>query len=243
MSGNRVVWLNPTDPPDAFPDIDRALREPDGLLAAGGDLSEARLLTAYARGIFPWYDEGQPVLWWSPNPRCILRPEAFHLARRLRREIRSSAVVIRFNTAFDDVMRECAAPRAGQHGTWITADMMAAYSTLHAGGWAHSVEAWVDDELVGGIYGIGIGRMFFGESMFSRVDNASKMAMLALSRALRQRAVPLIDCQVASPHLFTIGAELMPRDEFRQIVESACRPRTRFDSWPGEYPVSEFGGD
>ena len=173
MTGNRIVWLEPGDPPDAFPDVHTALLEPDGLLAAGGDLSSERLLEAYCRGIFPWYDQGQPVLWWSPDPRCVLRPEEFHASRSLRRAARRSAFEIRFNTAFPEVIRRCAAPRPTQRSTWITDDMLAAYERLFHEGWAHSIEVWEDGTLVGGIYGVVIGKVFFGESMYSGVANAS----------------------------------------------------------------------
>ena len=239
MNGGRVAWLNPDDPPDAFPDISNALREPDGLLAAGGDLSEDRLLAAYAHGIFPWYDDGQPILWWSPDPRCVLRPEAFHVSRRLRRDARQAQMKIRYNSAFETVVDECAEPRPGQSGTWITSEMKAAYADLHSAGWAHSVETWLDGRLVGGMYGVGIGSVFFGESMFSRVDNASKFAMLALSIELVRRGVELIDCQVASPHLFTVGAEMMPRQRVRAVLDRCCSPAKRFAAWPdAEFPLS-----
>ena len=173
-SNNRIAWISANDPPDTFPDIGRAMREPDGLLAAGGDLSAARLLTAYRLGIFPWFDEGQPILWWSPDPRCVLLPGEFHASRRLRRELRRSGAEIRFNTSFDEVIARCADPRPGQYGTWITREMIAAYTRLHADGWAHSIEVWQRDALIGGLYGLAIGRVFFGESMFSLQSNASK---------------------------------------------------------------------
>lgn len=248
MSGNtRIAWISAGDPPDAFPDIGRAMREPDGLLAAGGDLSSRRLLAAYRLGIFPWFDEGQPILWWSPDPRCVLRPGDFHASRRLRRELRRSDAEIRFNTAFDQVIARCAEPRPGQHGTWITQDMIDAYVDLHTDGWAHSIEVWRNDALIGGLYGLAIGRMFFGESMFSRQSNASKYALYALSELLKTREFALIDCQVLSSHLTTLGAVLLPRDQFAGILKVACDPPGRFDAWPAKpLPVNEIeavGGD
>lgn len=242
MSGNnRIAWISAADPPDAFPAIERAMREPDGLLAAGGDLSSERLITAYRLGIFPWFDQGQPILWWSPDPRCVLVPGDFHVSRRLRRELRRARAEIRFNTCFADVIARCAAPRPGQHGTWITNEMIAAYRSLHADGWAHSIEVWQDDALVGGLYGVSIGRVFFGESMFSRRSNASKYALYALSRYLQTREFALIDCQVLSHHLTTLGATLMPRPRFADILGVACDPPEKFAAWPGRpLPVSEI---
>ena len=244
MSGNRVVWLSPTDPPEAFPDVRLALREPDGLLAAGGDLGSERLLAAYVRGIFPWFDENQPILWWSPDPRCVLEPQAFHVSRRLKRSIRRTKAEISINRSFPEVIRACSAPRRSQPGTWITPEIIKAFERLHHEGWAHSVEVRTGDALVGGIYGLGIGRVFFGESMFSRIDNASKFALMALSQWLAARDFVLIDCQVASPHLFTLGAKLMPREQFRRILDQACRPATRLSDWPRTpLPVRAFCGE
>ena len=237
MSGNnRIVWISTSDPPDAFPNIEMAMQEPDGLLAAGGDLSSSRLLAAYRLGIFPWFDEGQPILWWSPNPRCVLVPGKFHASRRLRRELQGSSAEIRFNSRFGDVIGKCAEPRAAQQGTWITADMIAAYERLHAEGWAHSIEVWLDDDLVGGLYGLAIGKVFFGESMFSRSSNASKYALFALSQCLLANRFELIDCQVVSRHLTTLGAVLMPRSGFSALLRSACEPPLPFDGWP-EHPI------
>jgi leucyl/phenylalanyl-tRNA--protein transferase len=239
-SGNRIVWISPQDPPDAFPGIESALREPDGLLAAGGDLSQARLLEAYRRGIFPWFDEGQPILWWSPDPRCVLFPEHFHVSRRLAREMRGSVAEVRFNTDFSHVVSGCAAPRESQSGTWITADMQAAYLELHREGWAHSIEIWEDDTMTGGLYGVVLGKVFFGESMFSRRSNASKYALFALSWVLSRQAFELIDCQVASRHLMTLGAVLVPRTEFSTILGSSCDPAETSLVWPGS-PLSLAG--
>ena len=230
----RIAWLTADDPPERFPDIDSACREPDGLLAAGGDLSETRLLYAYRHGIFPWYEEGQPILWWSPDPRCVLQPADFHVARRLRRWLRSCPLTVSFNAAFDRVVRGCAGRRFGQLGTWITPAMSDAYRALHASGWAHSVEVWNAGTLVGGLYGLAIDRAFFGESMFSRESNASKIAMLALCRTLRREGGALLDCQVVSPHLLTLGAKAVPRREFRKQLDQACARPLRFTRWPSE---------
>ena len=232
--GGRIAWITADDPADAFPDVDQAMREPDGLLAAGGDLSSSRLLAAYCRGIFPWFDEGQPILWWSPDPRCVLIPGDFHVARSLRRELRRSDALIRFNTCFDTVMAACAEPRPGQAGTWITSEMIDAYTRLHAEGWAHSIEVWLDGNLVGGLYGLAIGRAFFAESMFSRQSNTSKFALYALSQILQARGFELIDCQVLTRHLWTLGARLLPRAEFATILQTACEPPQRFEDWPAE---------
>ena len=242
MTGNnRVVWISASDPPDTFPDIETALREPDGLLAAGGDLSSSRLLAAYRHGVFPWFDAGQPILWWSPDPRCVLVPGRFYVSRRLKRDFRRSRVEIRFNHDFNEVIRKCAEPRISQQGTWITADMISAYGQLHEEGWAHSVETWRDGALVGGLYGLAIGKLFFGESMFSREDNASKYALFALSSHLHDRGFELIDCQVTSQHLLKLGATMMPRQEFSRILQSGCEPPTRFTGWPdASLPVAEI---
>ncbi len=237
MNSNRVAWLNPADPPSAFPSIHAAMKEPEGLLAAGGDLSEERLLYAYRHGIFPWYDNGQPILWWSPDPRCVLRPTGFHLARRLRRTMAKSTAEIVFNVDFPAVIRACAAPRRSEQGTWITSDMTAAYEALHRGGWAHSIEVRDGGRLIGGMYGLAIGRVFFGESMFSREENASKYALLALCQLLEKHDFELIDCQVVSGHLLSLGAIAMPRRDFSAILADACDPAMPFAKWPGD-PIS-----
>lgn len=232
MSAPRIAWISQDDPPDAFPDISAALTAPDGLLAAGGDLKPDRLLYAYRRGVFPWFDRGQPILWWSPDPRCVLKPESFHVARRLRRSIRNAQFGMSFNETFSSVMESCAADRIGQEGTWITEEMLDAYLSLHDQGWAHSVEVWRDDELVGGLYGVAIGKAFFGESMFSDVSNASKIAMWALCDLLARHQFEILDCQVVSPHLTSLGATLMPRTEFGALLKRACNPASKFTDWP-----------
>ncbi len=232
MNNNRVMWLSPDDPPDSFPPISAALHEPDGLLAAGGDLSAERLLFAYRSGIFPWYDEGQPLLWWSPDPRCVFLPGDYRVSRRLQRELRRSSDEIRINTAFSDVIRACAGPRRSEQGTWITPEMIKAYEGLHREGWAHSIEVWQSGKLAGGLYGLAIGKAFFGESMFSLTSNASKLALLYLTHRLTAGDLELLDCQVVSGHLVSLGARIVPRSEFLQRLETACNPVRTVENWP-----------
>jgi leucyl/phenylalanyl-tRNA--protein transferase len=217
----------------AFPDVETALVEPNGLLAFGGDLRVERLLAAYARGIFPWYSDGQPILWWSPDPRMVFRTDTPHVPRRLQRWLKSCEWTIRADTAFADVMHHCAQPRHAEDGNWITEAMHDAYCRLHAQGHAHSIEVWDQDELIGGIYGVAIGRMFFGESMFSLRDHASKVALLALCRGLVDAGFPLLDAQIRSDHLQTLGAFEMPRREFsQQIAELVAMPGIEGDWHP-----------
>ncbi|MEM1174710.1 MAG: leucyl/phenylalanyl-tRNA--protein transferase [Pseudomonadota bacterium] len=239
MRNQRLHWIDPASPPDAFPPVEIALREPEGLLAVGGDLSPERLLAAYRRGIFPWFVEGQPILWWSPDPRCLFRPASFHRSKTLRKAIRRSNLTVTFNQQFEAVMQACAEPRPHQDGTWITRDMLSAFTLLHRSGWAHSVEVLDDGELIGGIYGLAIGRAFFGESMFSRRDNASKFAMTALLAELTKRDFLLLDGQVESPHLLSLGADMVPRAGFIRLLDVACDPQTPLTGLPNrEYPVS-----
>ncbi len=211
-----IPFLGPADP---FPPVDQALDEPDGLLAAGGSLATRRLVDAYKRGIFPWFNEGDPILWWSPDPRAVLRPAQVHVSRSLRKRLRQEAFAITLDRAFPRVLDGCAAPRAGDTGTWLSAAMRRAYSTLHASGLAHSIEVWMDGELAGGLYGVAIGRMFFGESMFARRTDASKIAMVRLAGQLDRWGFPLIDCQLETEHLASLGAEAMPRRRFVAEVE------------------------
>ena len=234
MRSPSLHWLTATDPPDAFPDVERALAEPEGLLAAGGDLTEARLLYAYRHGIFPWYDDGQPILWWSPNPRCVIEPGGLHTSRRLVRRLRGAGFELTMNRAFESVVESCAKRRPGQHGTWITPAMHSAYGALHHSGWAHSAEVWSEGALVGGLYGVAIGRVFFGESMFSDASDASKAAMVGLCKLLQERNFALLDCQVASPHLLTMGATLWPRPAFIALLRKGCDPPVRTGDWPSE---------
>lgn len=211
-----IPWLSATDP---FPDPATALREAGGLVAAGADLSPARLLAAYRCGIFPWFGPGEPILWWSPDPRMVLLPAAFKTSRSLARRLRRGDYAVRVDTAFEAVMRACAEPRPGQRGTWIVEPMIRAYDRLHALGHAHSVEAWRDGELVGGLYGVAIGRMFYGESMFSRAADASKIALAHLARQLARWDYGLIDCQMETAHLASLGAAPIARDEFMARLE------------------------
>ena len=211
-----IPFLTPDQP---FPPVERALPEPNGLLAAGGDLSPARLLEAYRNGIFPWYSPGQPILWWSPDPRMVLFPAELRVSRSLAKTLRRGAYEVRADSAFEQVMRGCAAPRGGEAGTWITAEMIAAYTALHRLGHAHSVETWIEGELAGGLYGVAIGRAFFGESMFTRVPDASKIALVGLVRELQRRGFGLIDCQMNTAHLARFGARELPRSDFLQRVK------------------------
>jgi leucyl/phenylalanyl-tRNA--protein transferase len=239
-----LPWL--TDDPQApFPAADTALREPPGLLAAGGDLSIARLLNAYRHGIFPWSSEGQPLLWWCPDPRTVFRTDAVRLSRRFRRQLRSSPWIVRADTAFDAVMAACArTPRPGQQGTWITPAMLRAYSDLHRGGHAHSIEVFDGERLVGGIYGVSIGRMFFGESMFSGRSGGSKVALAALARRLHEWNFPLIDAQVANPHLASLGAEAWPRERFLATIAPLLTADEPAGAWTGRFgtlPAASLG--
>jgi len=216
---------------EAFPDVATALAEPNGLLAAGGDLSPRRLLDAYRHGIFPWYSSGEPILWWSPDPRMVFETNRIHVSTKLRRFLRDCDWTIRADAAFAEVMRACAAPRPKQPTTWITREMFDAYCALHALGHAHSFEAWSGDELVGGIYGVAIGRMFFGESMFSAHTNGSKIALLALCHSLRDWEFPLLDAQVRSEHIASLGALEIPRAEFVRHVEMQTAKPELVGSW------------
>jgi len=207
-----ISWL-PPEP--LFPPILLALKEPNGLLAAGGDLSPERLLAAYRRGIFPWYSPGEPILWWSPDPRMVLVPDEIRITRSLAKTLRNADYTVNLDTAFERVIAACAAtPREGQSGTWITAEMQAAYCRMHELGHAHSVETWHGDRLVGGLYGIAIGRVFFGESMFSHATDASKIALAHLCRYLAARNFGIIDCQMETAHLASLGARPISRDDF-----------------------------
>ena len=212
-----IPWL---DKADAFPPLDFALQEPNGLLCAGGDLSPARLVDAYQRGIFPWYSAGEPILWWSPSPRMVLVPEEFRCSRSLRRSLRRGGYEVRFDQCFETVIEACArTPRSGQNGTWITKEMRNAYSQLFALGYAHCVETWVDGKLLGGLYGLAIGRMFYGESMFSLAQDASKIAMAHLTSYLEREGFGLIDCQMNTPHLASLGAREIDRSHFIRRLE------------------------
>ena len=221
--GKAPFWLDPDDPDTRFPDVGFALTEPDGLLAIGGDLSVARLLEAYRQGIFPWYGQGQPILWWSPDPRLVLFPDELRVSRSLRKTLRRGRFEVTLDADFTSVISACAAPRAGEDGTWITRAMQAAYIRLHESGHAHSVECRLDGELVGGLYGVSIGRVFFGESMFARTSDASKVAFVWLVRQLQRWDFHLVDCQVHTGHLASLGARDIPRQEFSRMLADSCR--------------------
>lgn len=226
------------DPDAPFPPADSALREPDGLLAVGGDLSPARLLNAYSHGIFPWYSDGQPILWWSPDPRMVFRSDGVRLSSRFRRSLRNSSWVARADTAFAQVVTACAStPRVGQHGTWITEDMQAAYLELHRLGHAHSVEVFDGAELVGGIYGVAVGRMFFGESMFSGRSGGSKVALAALARRLCDWGWPLVDAQVENAHLVGLGAQSWPRADFLRRIDALVPIPEPAGSWTKRFGI------
>ncbi len=222
---------------EEFPSVEKALAEPDGLLAAGGDLSPVRLLDAYRHGIFPWFGERDPILWWSPNPRTVFATEAIHVSTKLRRWLKHCDWSIRADSAFAEVLQACALPRPTQPSTWITQAMHDAYVRLHTLGHAHSVEAYADNKLVGGIYGVAIGRMFFGESMFGAATNASKVALIALCRGLHQWRFPLLDAQVASPHLSSLGAFQMPRSLFVAHVSNHCEQPAVPGNWQDKWPI------
>ncbi|MGY3264831.1 leucyl/phenylalanyl-tRNA--protein transferase [Lysobacter sp. HA35] len=243
MSPLRIPWLD--DEPDApFPDPSTALRDPDGLLAIGGDLDPRRLLAAYRAGIFPWFSEGEPPLWWSPDPRMVFRTHRVATSRRFRRGLRSCDWTVRADTVFEAVIDRCATiPRAGQPGTWITSGMRDAYVELHRLGHAHSVEAWDGDALVGGIYGVAVGRMFFGESMFSARTGGSKVSIAGLTHRLHEWGWPLLDAQVENPHLLSLGAERWPRPDFLTAVSGLVESPGREGSWTepfGDLPAREL---
>jgi leucyl/phenylalanyl-tRNA--protein transferase len=213
-----ITWLRPDGDREWFPPLDQALDEPEGLLAAGGDLSTPRLLAAYRRGIFPWYSAGQPVLWWSPDPREVLVPTEFRCARSLAKTLRNRGFEVTFDRDFAAVVDACATRREHSAGTWITPEMQAAYCELHAHGRAHSVEVRLEGALVGGLYGVLIGAVFFGESMFSRERDASKVALARLTERAIVAGLQLIDCQLPTPHLRSLGSKPMPRSEFSALV-------------------------
>lgn len=225
-----IPWLEKDAP---FPPVRRALKEPNGLLAAGGDLSLERLLEGYRRGIFPWFSEGDPILWWSPDPRMVLFPSELKISRSLGKTLRNRRYEVRFDSAFAKVIASCAAPRKGEHGTWIGEAMIAAYLELHRLGYAHSVETWIEGELAGGLYGVALGSVFFGESMFSRVRDASKIALAALVARLRSEGFGLIDCQMHTRHLETLGAREIPRSRFSRLLEDLVHYSRSPGTWSG----------
>lgn len=226
------VWLDPTDSNYEFPSAENALTEPNGLLAIGGDLSPARIVNAYLQGIFPWYSPDQPILWWSPNPRAVLFPEKFKCSSSLQKLIRKKKFSTTIDEDFDSVIQHCAkTSRKDQNGTWITDEMYRAYIKLHQADIAHSVECWLDDQLVGGLYGLALGNVFFGESMFSHTSNASKVAFAHLVDELRKSNYALIDCQVTSDHLTSLGAEDISRKRFLELIRQHTAARMGQTSW------------
>ena len=222
-----LYWIPATDKTYQFPPVEDALQEPNGLLAAGGDLSPDRLMNAYRNGIFPWFSEGEPILWWSPNPRTVIFPAHLKISHSLRKTLRKSGFRVTLDTQFKQVMEACAAPRQPETGTWINAEIITAYCRLYEMGIAHSVEVWKGHELVGGLYGLAIGRVFFGESMFSRATDASKVGLVYLVRQLERWGYTVIDGQVSSPHLYTLGAEDISRTAFITLLDNHCDAQGR----------------
>lgn len=222
QSSNQIYWVQDNILATSFPPLEKALRDPDGLLAIGGTLSKNRLLDAYSKGIFPWFNHGQPVMWWSPDPRCVLFPKEIKISKSLAKRIKQGCFKITYNTAFWDVINECAAARKGIHDTWITDEIKEAYFNLYKMGYAHSVECWQENKLVGGLYGIAMGKIFFGESMFSSRSDASKVALVSLSEQLIEKDFKLIDCQVHSKHLQSLGAKPIQREFFIQFLNNYC---------------------
>ena len=231
MPEKYIPWLDPDSL--EFPHTNEAWVEPNGILAAGGDLSPARLIAAYCKGIFPWYNEEEPILWWSPDPRCVLIPSEIKISKSLRKTIKKTKFKITFNRCFSQVISACAKPRTedlgDEPGTWISPDMINAYIELHKAGYAHSIECWLDNELVGGLYGLAIGKVFFGESMFSRASDASKVAFVALCQSLQSKGFELIDGQVESPHLMTLGFKLIDRSDFTVSLEKLTKDKHKTD--------------
>ncbi|MEE9575150.1 MAG: leucyl/phenylalanyl-tRNA--protein transferase [Gammaproteobacteria bacterium] len=219
ITNTKLYWIADNIVSEEFPDVSHALTEPDGLLAIGGDLNPDRLLDAYRKGIFPWYSEGQPIMWWSPDPRCVLFPDELIISRSLKKSLRKHDYKVTFDQVFSDVVKSCAGPRLNSPGTWITQAIIKNYQLLHESGHAHSVECWLQGELVGGLYGIAIGQIFFGESMFSRITDASKICLVHLVHFLKIQGFALIDCQVYSEHLARLGARVIPRDEFSNALD------------------------
>jgi leucyl/phenylalanyl-tRNA--protein transferase len=226
----QLTWLRSDSL--TFPAHNKALSEPEGLLAAGGDLSSERLMKAYSLGIFPWYQDGQPLLWWSPDPRTVLYPKRLHVSRSMQKFMRKTELEITLDRSFADVIKACSQPRDYTDGTWITHEMQQAYCRLHRLGVAHSVEVWENGKLVGGLYGVALGRVFFGESMFSRRSNASKAAFIFLVGKLTEWGYELIDCQMPTEHLFSLGAESISRDAFVAQLQVLC-PVSAIDQWRG----------
>ena len=217
-----------------LPSPQLALAEPNGLLAMGGSLMPQTLLDAYRVGIFPWFSVGQPILWWSPTPRAVLRPSEFHRSRSLKRTLAQQAWRITLDARFAEVVAACGGPRRGQDSTWLSCEMQAAYVELHRAGHAHSLECWLDETLVGGIYGVTIGQIFFGESMFSRISDGSKVALFALCQRLQRWGYRLLDCQIPNPHLVTLGMSLLTREQFQLALAAGCAANPTVHAWASE---------
>lgn len=232
----RLHWLDPRNPGQPFPPVHLAMRDPNGLLAIGGDLSTARLLKAYAQGIFPWFNPDEPILWWCPDPRAVLLPSRMTLSHSLRKTLRKGGYQVSFDRAFVEVLDACASTRRRGRGTWLGDDMKRAYLELFEQGHAHSVEVWQNEELVGGLYGVALGRVFFGESMFSRVTDSSKIALHHLCEQLCAWQFELIDCQIGSPHLMSLGAEEWPREQFLQTLRPAVSRAGSLGRWAFDAP-------
>ncbi|BAU57515.1 leucyl/phenylalanyl-tRNA--protein transferase [Halorhodospira halochloris] len=219
----QLRWLHENRPDEPFPHAEQAMKEPNGLLAIGGDLSVQRICSAYRNGIFPWYGEGQPILWWSPDPRGIFLPGDLHISRSLRRRLNQAPYTVTLDNNFEAVIAGCAAPRSADEGTWITHEMINAYIELHYSGFAHSVEVWLEDELVGGLYGVALHKAFFGESMFSRARDASKVALAKLCPQLWRWGFDFFDCQMSNPHLERMGIREVPRSEYLKLLTKAMK--------------------
>jgi leucyl/phenylalanyl-tRNA--protein transferase len=232
-----MIFLLDEEPNAPFPDVSLAERDPNGLLAVGGDLSPQRIRNAYIKGIFPWFSEGEPILWWSPDPRTVLFPEQIKISRSLRKTLKKMAFKVSFDRDFEDVIRACAEPRENSPGTWLLPEMIEAYHKQHQLGLAHSVEVWQDERLVGGLYGMAIGGVFFGESMFSRLPDTSKIALVHLSRTLEKWGFKMIDCQVYTQHLASLGAEEIPRKTFCRDLRHWCKLPGQPGSW-SEMPMT-----
>lgn len=227
------IWLESGNL--SFPPPQQALKEPNGLLAAGGDLSLERILAAYKLGIFPWYEAGQPIMWWSPDPRMVLFPEDLHISKSLNKTINKQLYQVTSNQHFSAVIAACSEQRGkNREGTWITDEMQSAYINLHKEGWAHSVEAWQDNKLVGGLYGLAIGEIFYGESMFSISNNASKIAFVSLAQSLQKQGFKIIDCQISSKHLASLGAQEITRVDFMKLISANKHNKLKqpFSEWP-----------
>jgi len=226
-----LTQLDPDDPSQAFPPLQKALQDPNGLLAYGGCLSVQRLKNAYQQGVFPWYNPGEPILWWSPNPRLVLFPEKLKISRSLHKVLRKQLFEIHYDRAFEQVVDACSLPREINGGTWISAEMKQAYTNLYKQGIAHSVEAWQNQQLVGGLYGVAIGQVFFGESMFHLKTDASKVAFISLVQQLSGWGYQLIDCQVTSDHLLSLGAEEISRNHFETLLNQLSHLNPHLQAW------------